>query len=72
MLEDTNENSSRCICKSCPSKDECMNNNKEWFYCARGSSKCTVVEKGCICGACPIATEFKLKRFYYCIKGKSE
>ena len=32
MLEDTKENSMKCICKSCPSKNECMNKNKEWDY----------------------------------------
>jgi hypothetical protein len=72
MLEDIKENSEKCICKSCPSKDECMNNNKEWFYCARGKSKCNVTQKGCLCGGCPITSKFKLKGFYYCIKDKAE
>ena len=72
MLEDIKENAEKCICKSCPSKDECMNNNKEWFYCARGKSQCSVAEKGCVCGACPLTAEFKLKGYYYCVKGKAE
>jgi len=72
MIEDTKENSEKCICKSCPSKDECMNNDKEWFYCARGESKCSVSQKGCLCGACPITAEFKLTGHYYCISGREE
>jgi len=72
MVEDTSENSLKCICKSCPSKDECMNNNKEWLYCARGNSKCSVTQKGCLCRGCPITAQFRLEGGYYCIKGKAE
>lgn len=72
MVEDTKENSAKCICKSCPSKNECMNKNGEWFYCAKGKSQCEVQEKGCICGACPIEAQYKLDGHYYCIKGKAE
>jgi hypothetical protein len=70
MVEDTIENSKKCICATCPSQDECMDNKKEWFYCARGKSKCAVSQKGCVCGACPIVLEYKLNNYYYCIKGK--
>jgi hypothetical protein len=72
MVEDTSENSLKCICKSCPSKDECMNNNKEWLYCARGGSKCSVAQKGCLCRGCPITAQFRLEGGYYCIKGKAK
>jgi hypothetical protein len=72
MVEDTQENSAKCICGSCPSKNECMKENKEWFYCAKDKSKCSIDKKGCICGACPITGKYKLKGAYYCIEGKVE
>lgn len=72
MIEDTKKNSEKCICASCPSKNECMKNNGEWFYCAREKSKCEVTKKGCLCGACPIQVKYNLKDYYYCINGKAE
>jgi hypothetical protein len=72
MVEDTKENSEKCICGTCPSKDECMENNNEWFYCAREKSKCPISQKGCVCGACPIFSEYKLNDYYFCIKGKAK
>lgn len=71
MIEDTKENSMKCICKECPSKNECMNEKGEWFYCARGKSNCEVPQKGCICAACPISREYKLEGGYYCINNKA-
>ena len=71
MIEDTKENGEKCACKNCPSKNECMKENKEWLYCARDKSNCKVEQKGCMCGACPVATENKLNEYYYCIRGKA-
>ena len=68
MVENTKENSEKCVCKNCPSKNECMKENSEWLYCARGQSKCQVEQKGCFCGACPVAVENKLNEYYYCVK----
>lgn len=72
MVEDTKENSEKCICSTCPSKNECMEENNEWFYCAKGKSKCAVPQKGCVCGACPLTAEYKLKDYYYCVTGKAK
>jgi len=68
-VPDLEKNSRRCICASCPSYDKCMYNNIERFYCARGKSKCTIEKKGCICGECPIASEYKVSGFYFCTEG---
>lgn len=70
MIEDIKENSDKCICPRCPSQGECMNKNNELLFCARGKSKCVVSQKGCVCGACPITSKYKLSGYYYCIKGK--
>lgn len=73
MVEDTKENIEKCICKSCPSKNQCMNDgDKDFLYCAKGNTKCEIKQKGCICGACPIHAKYKLKDYYYCVSGKAE
>ena len=68
-VPDLEKNSRRCICASCPSYDKCMENNIERFYCARGKSKCKIEKKGCICGECPIAGEYRISGFYFCTEG---
>ncbi len=73
MVEDTKENSLKCICKSCPSKNECMaSGDGDFLYCARGKTKCEMAKKGCICGACPVREKYKLQDYYYCVNGKAE
>ncbi len=72
MVENIKENSDKCICKSCPSKNQCMNGDKDFLYCANGKTQCGLSQKGCICGACPIFSKYKLKNYYFCINGKAE
>jgi len=73
MVEETKENIKKCICKSCPSKNQCMNDSdKDFLYCAKGKTECEMAQKGCICGACPIHAEYKLKNYYYCVNGKAK
>lgn len=72
MVENTKENSSKCICKSCPSKNQCMNGDDGFLYCAKGKTKCEVAQKGCICGACPIHAKYKLTEYYFCQNGKAQ
>ena len=71
MVEDTKENSINCLCKACPSKNACMNNDDGFLYCAKGETKCNLEQHGCICSACPITLKYKLKGHYFCQNGKA-
>jgi glucose/arabinose dehydrogenase len=68
-IPDTERNRRLCICPSCPSYNLCMENNLERLYCAKAKSKCEIVKKGCICGECPIASEYRISGFYFCTEG---
>ncbi|MDD5651036.1 MAG: DUF2769 domain-containing protein [Candidatus Nanoarchaeia archaeon] len=63
-----------CICEQCPSWLDCSKDKgkKELVFCFKGKSKCIKVQKGCMCGACPVKAKFKLKNFYFCMKGTEE
>ena len=69
MVEDTKENSAKCFCKSCPSKNTCMDNDKDLLYCAKGKTSCEVEKRGCVCGACPITYKYNLTGHYFCQNG---
>jgi hypothetical protein len=71
-VNDSQENFGKCICGQCPSYDECMKDKSEGLYCARGKSSCKFEKKGCLCGACPVTSEFGLDKLYYCEIGKAE
>jgi hypothetical protein len=30
-----------------------------------------IEKKGCICGECPVASEYKISGFYFCDKGEA-
>lgn len=72
-ISNTKENFAKCICNGCPTSqaDSCATENKEKLYCAIGKSNCDLARKGCICGACPVWSENKLEKFYFCLNGKS-
>jgi hypothetical protein len=57
-----------CICKKCSSFIACK---EKIGYCHPkiGKSKCIKIERGCICGACPIHEKYMLKSGYYCTRG---
>lgn len=71
-VSDTEENMKKCICGQCPSYNQCMNDKNEGLYCARGESVCQFEENGCLCGSCPVASEFRLDQTYFCSTGKAE
>lgn len=71
-IPDTNENWEKCICGNCPSMNDCMKENSEGLFCARGKTSCQFERKGCICGECPVTSEFKLSGLYYCDAGAAE
>jgi hypothetical protein len=71
-VPDTQENVQKCICGGCPSYDQCMREKDEILYCARERSNCEISKNGCLCGACPLTSEFNLDKMYYCEIGAEE
>lgn len=71
-VADTQENLMKCVCKGCPSHNQCMKDGMHGLFCARGKTDCEFAKNGCICGTCPLAPEFKLNKLYYCEIGAAE
>lgn len=71
-VADTQENLMKCICKGCPSHNQCMKDKMHGLFCARVKTDCEFAKNGCICGSCPLASEFKLDKMYYCEIGAAE
>ncbi len=71
-VPDTKENLMKCTCGACPSHDQCMKDKMEGLFCARGKSTCAVTRNGCICGGCPVASDYDLDKMYYCETGAAE
>jgi len=70
-VDDTKENATRCLCPNCPThENECMKEEK--LYCSRGKSKCKINRKGCLCGECPVASDYQLTDLYFCESGKAK
>jgi hypothetical protein len=65
-----------CICEGCPSYEDCAEKGgtKEKAFCMSfvGKSKCITIDKGCICGACPVKQKMRLKNILFCIKGSEQ
>ncbi len=66
---DDERNAGRCLCPGCPTYDDCMTGNGERLFCARGKTDCGPWAKGCICGECPVWSEFGLAGYYFCVEG---
>lgn len=60
-----------CICRQCPSWEDC---EEKIGYCfsSVGKSVCIKDEKGCICPTCPVAEKMKLKHMYFCTRGSEK
>lgn len=71
-VPDTPESLQQCICGGCPSYNQCMQDNQEGLYCARKKSACEFDRNGCICGACPLASEYALEKLFYCATGAED
>jgi hypothetical protein len=74
MPEDKNstndENRAKCICRPCPTYNECMRAGDELLFCVTGKSlTCTFDKKVCLCPSCPVKPILKLSKAYYCIRG---
>ncbi len=68
-VEDDERNFRECYCPGCPTHDECMKAGGEKLYCARQTSKCEIVRRGCECGECTVAIRSRLSLNYYCQDG---
>ena len=68
----TPENRDKCLCPTCPTLNECMRNKDERLFCSRGKITCEIERKGCLCGECPIESEYMLTDFYYCYFGAAK
>ena len=71
-VPDSPEIMQQCICGGCPSYNQCMQDNQEGLYCARKKSACEFDRNGCICGACPLASEYALEKLFYCATGAED
>lgn len=71
-VPNTKENLMKCICMNCPTHNECMKKGMEGLFCARGKAKCELKRQGCICGECPLSSEYQLSNTYYCDIGAAE
>ena len=56
-------------CGKCPSY--IGTGETDYVFCAMGKSEKITVEKGCLCGICPITEEMGLRWGFYCIRGSS-
>jgi hypothetical protein len=64
------ENRAMCVCESCPSYTQCMEEHGELLYCSEGKSRdCKVELMGCICPSCPVMLSMGLTKAYYCMRG---
>ncbi len=70
-VDDTPENVKKCVCPNCPTYTDCTREKNERLYCAKGESACPLVERGCICGTCPIWATYGLEKGYFCLHGKA-
>lgn len=68
-VPDTKDNLDRCVCPQCPTylMDKCAKEKDENIYCAREKSQCDLLDRGCICGSCPLWDEHKLSKGYFCL-----
>ena len=68
----TKENAAKCLCPGCPTLNECMRNRNQRLFCSGGKTECDLERKGCLCGECPIESEYGLTEFYYCDEGAAK
>jgi hypothetical protein len=46
-----------------------MKEKMQGMFCAREKSDCEFTRQGCICGECPLKSEYMLSGMYYCESG---
>ncbi len=60
------ENFQMCLCVNCPTYNTCMKEKEQRLFCSVGRTSCEVARNGCICGDCPVATEYRLAGYFFC------
>ena len=65
-VPDSVENFQMCLCINCPTYDDCMRKDEQRVFCSIGRTRCDVVRNGCVCGECPVATNYRLSGYYFC------
>jgi len=58
-----------CICRTCPSYDQCMDEKTEALFCILGKSSCQVNIVECKCLECPAHNNFEMRHGTYCMDG---
>ena len=71
-VPNTSENKEKCICSGCPTYNDCMTKKDQKLFCSAGKTECQLKKQGCICGECPISSEFQLHDWYFCEKGAAK
>ncbi len=65
-----------CVCAGCPTYVDCGTQGKaaELAFCMTyfGKSGCITDENGCLCAACQVKSQLKLKNIYFCTKGSED
>lgn len=67
--EDVDGNAGRCLCPTCPTYDDCMQEKHQRIFCSRGKTDCAPTAAGCLCGECPVWAEYRLGSYYFCLDG---
>ncbi len=65
-VPDSPENFQICLCVNCPTYNECTRKDDQRLFCSRGRTQCQITRNGCICGECPVATNYRLAGYYFC------
>ncbi len=60
-----------CICRTCSTYTQCIDEGEEGLFCMMGRSNCDVNINQCACSECPIHSNFQLKYDSFC-RGGSE
>ncbi len=61
-------NRDRCRCPVCPLFTGCNRDRNEMIFCGAGLSKCDMdSSKMCICGTCPVFSDYDLAGGYFCL-----
>ena len=68
-VPDTLDNADIYLCSSCPTRNECMKQQEQRLFCARGKTDCELARKGCFCGGCPLENEYQFSGLYFSESG---
>lgn len=67
--ENNDRNAAECLCPGCPTYNGCMGEKSEVLFCSRDKTACSPAANGCICGECPVWSQYGLASYYFCREG---